>query len=309
MQGANDPRVKKAESDQIVIALRDRGFAVEYLVAPDEGHGFARPINNLAMYATIETFLAKHLGGRAQQERSPEVAARLADITVDPKTVVLAKKVEASAAATPTPAVPLKPMTANYGVTIALSGQTIQMTTETVVSEAGADVVVVDTATTPMGKAVDTVTLDKATLVVKKRTVTQGPVAMSFEVTGGRAKGEIKVSEAPRPIDVDLGGALFADGAGAYQVIATLPLADGYTASYRNFDAMAQKTRVLQLKVAGVESVTVPAGTFDAWKVELTNSEDTGRTSVFVSKADRRVVKIEAVVPQMNGAVMTAELK
>jgi dipeptidyl aminopeptidase/acylaminoacyl peptidase len=43
VQGANDPRVKKAESDQIVIALRDRGFPVEYIVAPDEGHGFARP--------------------------------------------------------------------------------------------------------------------------------------------------------------------------------------------------------------------------------------------------------------------------
>ena len=51
VQGANDPRVKKAESDQIVIALRDRGFPVEYIVAPDEGHGFARPVNNMAMFA------------------------------------------------------------------------------------------------------------------------------------------------------------------------------------------------------------------------------------------------------------------
>ena len=51
VQGANDPRVKKAESDQIVVALRDRKFPVEYIVAPDEGHGFARPVNNMAMYA------------------------------------------------------------------------------------------------------------------------------------------------------------------------------------------------------------------------------------------------------------------
>ena len=63
VQGANDPRVKKAESDQIVIALRDRGFPVEYLVADDEGHGFARPVNNMALFATAEKFLAKHLGG------------------------------------------------------------------------------------------------------------------------------------------------------------------------------------------------------------------------------------------------------
>ena len=51
VQGANDPRVNKREADQIVIALRDRNYPVEYLVAPDEGHGFARPVNNSAMIA------------------------------------------------------------------------------------------------------------------------------------------------------------------------------------------------------------------------------------------------------------------
>ncbi|HEX8749077.1 MAG TPA: S9 family peptidase [Pyrinomonadaceae bacterium] len=91
IQGANDPRVKKAESDQIVVALRERGFPVEYLVAPDEGHGFARPINNMAMFATAEKFLAKYLGGRYQEEMSPEVAQRLKEITVDVKTVEMPK--------------------------------------------------------------------------------------------------------------------------------------------------------------------------------------------------------------------------
>lgn len=89
VQGANDPRVKQHESDQIVVALRDRGFAVEYIVAPDEGHGFARPVNNMAMLAATEKFLAKHLGGRYQESMKPDVAARLPEITVDPKTVVL----------------------------------------------------------------------------------------------------------------------------------------------------------------------------------------------------------------------------
>jgi dipeptidyl aminopeptidase/acylaminoacyl peptidase len=87
VQGANDPRVNKREADQIVIALRDRGFPVEYLVAPDEGHGFARPVNNMAMLAQSEKFLAKYLGGRYQETMTPEVAKRLAEITVDPKTV------------------------------------------------------------------------------------------------------------------------------------------------------------------------------------------------------------------------------
>ena len=74
VQGANDPRVKKAESDQIVIALRDRGFPVEYIVAPDEGHGFPRPVNNMAMFAAVEKFLRQAPGRtRYQETMTPEV--------------------------------------------------------------------------------------------------------------------------------------------------------------------------------------------------------------------------------------------
>ena len=65
-QGANDPRVKEAESDQIVEAMRKNGKPVEYVVYPDEGHGFARPENRLHFFAVSEQFLAKHLGGRAE---------------------------------------------------------------------------------------------------------------------------------------------------------------------------------------------------------------------------------------------------
>jgi dipeptidyl aminopeptidase/acylaminoacyl peptidase len=64
IQGANDPRVKKAESDQIVIALRDLGRTVEYMVAPDEGHGFAGRENRLAATRLWRIF-AKQLGAPA----------------------------------------------------------------------------------------------------------------------------------------------------------------------------------------------------------------------------------------------------
>jgi dipeptidyl aminopeptidase/acylaminoacyl peptidase len=66
-QGANDPRVKQAESEQIVAALKRAGKPVEYLVFPDEGHGFVRPENRLKFYAAAEAFLAQHLHtGRAE---------------------------------------------------------------------------------------------------------------------------------------------------------------------------------------------------------------------------------------------------
>ncbi len=70
-QGANDPRVKRAESEQIVAALQERGIDHEYLLFPDEGHGFARPENRLKFYAAAEAFLAKHLGGRAEPDAEP----------------------------------------------------------------------------------------------------------------------------------------------------------------------------------------------------------------------------------------------
>jgi dipeptidyl aminopeptidase/acylaminoacyl peptidase len=66
-QGANDPRVKQAESEQIVEAMKKKGIAYEYMLFEDEGHGFARPENRLKFYAAAEKFLAKHLGGRYEK--------------------------------------------------------------------------------------------------------------------------------------------------------------------------------------------------------------------------------------------------
>jgi dipeptidyl aminopeptidase/acylaminoacyl peptidase len=65
-QGANDPRVKQAEADQIVAAMKSRKLPVTYVLYPDEGHGFARPQNRISFYAVAEGFLSKCLGGRAE---------------------------------------------------------------------------------------------------------------------------------------------------------------------------------------------------------------------------------------------------
>lgn len=85
-QGANDPRVKQAESDQIVAAMQAKKIPVTYLLFPDEGHGFARPENNLAFHAAAEAFLAAHLGGRYEpvgadfKGSSIEVRTGVADV-------------------------------------------------------------------------------------------------------------------------------------------------------------------------------------------------------------------------------------
>ena len=86
-QGANDPRVKKAESDQMVAALRDLGRSVEYLCAPDEGHWIVGKENRLAIYLAMERFFAKHLGGRVQQGVPEAIQKKLEAITVNVKDV------------------------------------------------------------------------------------------------------------------------------------------------------------------------------------------------------------------------------
>ncbi len=309
VQGANDPRVKKAESEQIVIALRDRGFPVEYLLAPDEGHGFQRPINNLALWASTEAFLAKHLGGRAQQGGTPETLARLKEITVDPKTVVLAKKVEAPVGA-PKPVSGLAAGTYKYAGAIQAGGQTIPISGVCAVTEEPATYTVNYTMKLPMGEANDTVVVDKATLQPLKRTVKQGPVAMELAYKDGKVTGSVAMGGEPKPVDAATGGALYADGSAAWESLARLPLAEGYTLTYRNFDIQKQKPQLKQVKVLAVEELTVPAGTFKAWKAEVTSAEgEPGSTTVWIAQDTRKVLKTSAVVPTMGGATVTSELQ
>ncbi len=310
IQGANDPRVKKAESDQIVVALRDRGFPVEYICAPDEGHGFARPVNNMAAMAASEAFLAKHLGGRFQEGGTPEVVARLSEITVDPKTVTLTKKVDAAAVAAPKPVAELVPGTFSYAGTIAAGPQTMQISSTQVVREEGGVWVVADTMKLPMGEATDVTTVAKGTLLPLKRTVKQGPVTIELAFADGKATGSVAMGAEPKPVSADLGGPLFAEGNASYPSIACLPLADGYQTTFRNFDVQKQKASLRQAKVTGAEEVKVPAGAFQAWKVELTSAEgDPGSTTLWVDKATRKVVKTSSTLPQMGGAVVTTELQ
>ncbi|MGH9871703.1 MAG: S9 family peptidase [Pyrinomonadaceae bacterium] len=309
IQGANDPRVNKREADQIVIALRERKYPVEYLVAPDEGHGFARPVNNMAMFATTEKFLARYLGGRYQETMTPEVAQRLKEISVDVNTVSLPKKAEPVAAAAPKPVADLKAGVTNYKASIAFGGQSVPITIKTETKEENGAWVVTDNIVTPNGEIVGTATIEKGTLVLKHRVYKQGPMEFDVDYKDNKATGTMTMNGQSKPIDLDLGGVIFGDGPGGLDVIATLPLAEGYVVSYRNMDMEKQKLEMKSLKVANVESVTVPAGTFDAYKLEITDADNEAeKTTVWVAKDSRKVVKMSTVLTQLNGAILTSEL-
>ncbi len=309
-QGANDPRVNRAEAEQIVIALRDRGFPVEYILAPDEGHGFARPVNNMALFMASEKFLAKHLDGRYQEGGTPEVVKRLAEITVDPKNVTLSRKVEASAVGVPKPAVDLKPGTYKYAMTISLGAQQVKMSATTVIKEENGAWTAVDTIESAMVNAVDTTTLEKGTLIPRKRAIKQGPMEVALDFAGDKAAGTVTMNGQAKPMSADLGGPLFGDGAGSVQAMACLPLAENYSTTFRNFDTQKQKVKLMQLKVTGAEAVTVPAGKFDAFKVEVTSADGgNDHLTLWIAKEGRQVVKMSAIMASMGGATMNSELQ
>ena len=309
VQGANDPRVNKAESDQIVVALRDRGFPVAYLVAPDEGHGFVRPVNNLAMIAASEKFLAQYLGGRYQEEMTAEVAVRLKEITVDPKTVVLAPKVDSASVGTLKFAAPLQAGTLKYKLTIQMGAQTVPLTlvNEVKAQDGGWDVT--NKMISSIGEATDTFTLDKETLQMRRRSIHQGPVEIDLVFEGKKVTGSMKMSDGDKPIAAEVSGPVLPEAAAVPRLLAALPLADGYTAAFRTFDVQKQKDGVMQLQVAGSEKVTVAAGSYEAFKVEVMPAEGSaGKITLWITKESRTPLKFTTVAAEMGGATVTAEL-
>lgn len=308
VQGANDPRVNRREAEQIVVALRDRGFPVEYILAPDEGHGFQRPVNNMAMFMAAEKFLAKYLDGRYQDRGTPEVEARLAEITVDPKAVKISKPVEASAVSAPKPVSDFRLGADRYEVKLSMGGQEMALKLSSAITEENGQWVTTEILDTPMGQMTDVSTVEKGSLLLRKRSVKQGPAVINVEFAGNQASGTMSMNGQDRPIAVDMGGPLFADASASTYSIACLPLAEGYTTSFRNFDLQKQKVKLMQLSVAGSESVTVPAGTFSAFRVEVTSADGSDKSTVWVAKDSRKPVKVSTVISSMGGATMTAEL-
>jgi hypothetical protein len=93
------------------------------------------------------------------------------------------------------------------------------------------------------------------------------------------------------------------------QCIAALPLADGYTANFRNFDVQSQKEKLMALKVTGSESVKVSAGTFDSYKVEISSADGgNDKQTLWIAKDSRKPVKVETLLPAMGGATLSMEL-
>ena len=228
---------------------------------------------------------------------------------MDPKTVVLAKKISPETISAPKPAMDLQAGTYNYQVKIDTGGQQINLKLATTIQDGTGSWTAIDQMDTPQGAATDTATLEKGSLLLLKRSVKQGPVAVELDFAGNKAAGKMSMNGQDRPIAVDMGGPLFADAAASDQVIACLPLSEGYNTTFRNFDVQTQKVKLLQLSVAGKEEVQVPAGKFNAFRVEISSADGgADKKTVWIAEETHKVVKSSAVLASMGGAVMTQEL-
>ena len=313
IQGANDPRVKKSEADQIVVRLRELGRDLEYLVAPDEGHGFRGRENRLAMFAKTEEFLARHLGGRHQETMEPEVEAKLAEITVPVGSVEMPKLATGADAArtAPLPAVDSVRVGTGrfaYSSEVSMGGQQMSIeSTRTVSREEaeGEEVMVIEaSAETPMGATSDRVVLDADSLRPRSRSATQGPATVEVDYGDGRVTGSIRAGAQEIPIDQELEAPVFGDQAALDAVIAALPLGEGYSTTLRTFEVgMQQRTRIWSVTVEGGETAEVPAGSFETYRVtvEPLDGEGGGQTLWLTAEPPRTVVRSETTLPPAMG--------
>jgi hypothetical protein len=202
-----------------------------------------------------------------------------------------------------------KPVTNKYKEKLVVQGQEIAINlSQSIKSSDDGGWVVTDLVDTSMGQISDTAVLDKGTLALRKRSVKQGPVSIEVNFNGNKATGTANMGGQDKPIAVDLGGPVFADTGSALS-IACLPLAEGYNTTYRNFDLRKQKEKLLQLKVVGSETVTVAAGTFDTFKIEISSADGgNDHETYWIAKDSRKAVKLAAVVGDMGGATLTGEL-
>jgi hypothetical protein len=216
----------------------------------------------------------------------------------------------AQSGAPPKPVVALTPGTSIYKASLEIDGRIVPLDLARTVKLVKGAWVITEVTTMSSYIAIDSTFLDKKSLVPLRRVMRDPTMSLELRFIGNMASGTITTRGQTRPIYVDMHGALYADGPGAQDAIAALPLARGYNAEFLNFDTETQEVSELQLRVLGSEVVSVPAGRFNTWKVLTTSATGgPGQTAAYwIDKKTRRVVKFATTLLEQNEVVATAEL-
>lgn len=294
VQGANDPRVKQAESDQIVIALRDKGKKVDYLLADDEGHGFAKPVNNMAMFAQMEKFLSEVIGGRFQKDMPEDVAKRLKEITVDISKVVNQPKEEVKVAEK-LPKINnhlQNHKNTSYDILVEVQGQKLNMQMTRTIQKKGNNWLILDATKSPMGDSKDEMEYTSDFIPVK-RSVEQMGMKIPFVFSDKKTEVEVQGNK----MELNFAGAYISSGAGYDLIVAGLPLEKGYKLVYEIPDAMTMKPSKVVLEVLGEEQI---AG-ISCVKVQIASAENPAeKTEMWINPTTKSAEQMVQALPAMN---------
>jgi len=313
VHGANDPRVKQQEADQIVATLRDQGHPVEYIVAPDEGHGFDNEDNRLAFSAAMEEFLAEHLGGRYQTNATDRIQQRLNKITVNPDSVTMPDTSATAKAKSDAPngiamidGSTLEAATLSYDATMKMRGRSIDLSSTRTIQATSTDGrqtwTAVTETNTPMATVTDSLIMDRATLRPVSRHQ-RGPVTMDITFADTSASGTMKVRGRSTSISKGFDAPTLAGGAHDLIALGTMPLKPGFSTSLQVFSPQQQKVRTANFEVTGTTTVDTPAGSFEAYVVDVTVGSDKVDGTVHLRKAaPHHVVKAELDVSTPRGS-------
>jgi dipeptidyl aminopeptidase/acylaminoacyl peptidase len=301
IQGANDPRVKQAEADQIVIALRDKGHDVSYLLAEDEGHGFAKPVNKMAMYAEIEKFLSDKLGGKYQADMPDDVAQRLSELKVNIDAVTYTSASSVKVVATlPEMNASLTEKTENWDVKIAVQGQEIPLQMKRSFTKQGDSWVITDEMDGALGKVSDSVTYN-GKMQPLTRSLSQGPMKMQATYSDGKIQLDVNGKQSELAFE----GALLCDGPGRESILGSLPLNAGTEMAVSIPNLTGNKIFVGQLTV---DEETVDQR--ECLKVTIADVENAkAKSTVWIDKKTNQVFRTEQILPELNNAVLTKSLK
>ena len=228
-QGANDPRVKKSESDQIVLAMRDLNLDVAYLNFPDEGHGFANPKNNMAFIAAMEKFLADQIGGRYQQSVPDHLQKILDNVTVDISKLKMPTIVTDELKSRPKPEKQRTILegTQVYEAHLSFQDQELSFELQRSIKKDGNNFQLTDASQSPMGRMSDTMKLDSSHLTVLEREVDQMPLYIRVEGDDQKIIGEMTMEEKTTSIDVQSDYLFIHDGPAQDVYVSALDLKNG----------------------------------------------------------------------------------
>jgi len=307
-QGANDPRVKKSESDQIVIAMRDLKLPVEYLNFPDEGHGFANPKNNMAFITVMEKFLAKHLGGRFQDNKPEEIEAIIKKVTVDIDKVEMPFVVTQDIKSAPLaiPSISVKNQNLKYNTTLDLQGQEMNFEINRIIDLKDGLISIKDQSKTPAGEMIDSALLHIDSLKGKSRSIQQGPLRIDLTLSKNKIDGTVKMDDNESKVDLQSEYDFIMDGPGLDLYMTHLPLKEDYKTIIRVFDTQGQKFQTFDFSVVGADMIQQ----YSCHKCVLKSLDGAEKSqTLWIYKSESPVLVLkESVIPEMGGAKMRMEL-